>query len=202
MREIGRLILVLGLIGVGSATSLAWVRATLAERIEQQEDLYVRGPALSRLFSRPADELLANKVKISTDSAEYPVFYLQEGGELSGLAVQAAGQGGYGGDIVMMVGIDVQEDELVGVEVVSHSETPGVGAKVEKADFRSQWEDLTATEHVQLRSAGGSIDAISGATFSSQAMVNGTNQVVDLLRDHRDEILARIDERIGAGGES
>ena len=138
MREIGRLIAVLGVIGILSASALAYVRTSLAERIEQQEDRYVRGPALSRLFARPADELLANKVKIVTDADEYPVFYQTEAGEVTGLAVQAAGHGGYGGDIVMMIGVDVAANRLLGIEVVSHSETPGVGAQVEKAKFRSQ----------------------------------------------------------------
>jgi electron transport complex protein RnfG len=202
MRDIGRLILVLGLIGVGSATSLAWVRASLAERIEQQEDRYVRGPALSRLFDRPADELLANKVTITTDEAQYPVFFLADGGELSGLAVQAAGRGGYGGDIVMMIGIDVASDRLKGVEIVRHSETPGLGANVEQAAFRAQWRDLTASENVELKQAGGEIDALTGATFSSRAMVDGTNQVIDLLRDHSDEIFEQIAARAAVGGNS
>lgn len=202
MREIGRLVLVLGLIGIGSATSLAWVRSSLALRIEQQEDRYVRGPALSRLFERPAEELLANKVVIATETADYPVFYLEEGGELRGLAIQAAGHGGYGGDIVMMIGIDVTDDRLLGVEIVSHSETPGLGANVERADFRSQWRDLATAEKVELRQQGGTIDAITGATFSSRAMVDGTNQVLDLLAKHRDEIDARIAQSGTTGGES
>lgn len=201
MREIGRLVLVLGLIGVLSAAALAYVRTSLAERIERQEDYYVRGPALSRLFDRPADELLANKVKIATETAEYPVFFLTEAGEVTGLAVQAAGHGGYGGDIVLMIGLDMETDRLAGVEIVSHSETPGLGARVEQAEFRRQWEGLLASESVGLRSTGGTIDAISGATFSSRAMVDGTNQVLSLLRDHTDAIMAQIAECSAPGGE-
>lgn len=202
MRDIARYVLVLGLIGVGAATSLAWVRTSLAPRIVQQEDLYVRGPALSRLFAQPADALLANKVVFETADASFPVFFQLADGEVSGLAVQASGRGGYGGDIVIMIGIDVTADRLLGVEIISHSETPGVGAKVELASFRDQWQGLAANEVVALRSAGGGIDAISGATFSSIAMVDGTNQVVELLRDHGDEIMARIAAADHPGGTS
>lgn len=202
MSNIGRLVLVLGLIGVGSATSLAWVRASLADRIEQQEDFYVRGPALERLFECPAEEMLANKVIIDTDAASYPVFFRTEGGEVTGLAVQAAGRGGYGGDIVLMIGIDRAADRLVGVEIINHSETPGLGANVVKPEFRAQWTGLATSEHVALRSAGGGIDALSGATFSSAAMVEGTNQIIDLLVDHTDDIMTAIDAKAAEGGAS
>jgi len=201
MRDVGRLVLVLGIIGTLSAGSLAWVRTSLAERIEQQEDRFVRGPALERLFEQPADTLLSQKVKIQTEAGEYPVFYLLEDGEVSRLAIQATGRGGYGGDIVMMIGVDVATGRFLGVEIVSHSETPGVGAQIEKDDFRRQWEGLAASEPVALRSAGGQLDAITGATLSSGAMVDGTNQIVTFLLEHSEEIQAQIDA-VGSGGES
>jgi Na+-translocating ferredoxin:NAD+ oxidoreductase subunit G len=192
MREIGKLVLVLGIIGVVSASTLAYVRAALAPRIEQQSDLFVRGPALERLFKRPAAELLANKVVLDTGEAVYPIFFDRQDGEVVGLAVEAAGHGGYGGDIVMMIAVDLRTGKLTGTEIIMHSETPGVGSQVEKPSFRKQWLGLAASEPVALRSDGGRVDAISGATFSSRAMIEGTNQVVQLVRDHQTDILARI----------
>ncbi|HOX25334.1 MAG TPA: FMN-binding protein [Candidatus Krumholzibacteria bacterium] len=196
MRDIGRLVLVLSLIGVISAGTLAYVRAALDARIEHQEDLHVRGPALSRLFARPAPDLLANKLAFRAGGREYPVFYLDDGGQVDRLAVEAAGRGGYGGDVVVMIGLDLARRTLIGVEIVSHHETPGVGARIERESFRAQWTGLALDEPVALRSAGGDLDAISGATFSSRAMVDGTNQVIELLRDHADEIV-----ELAAGGE-
>ncbi len=194
MREIGRMVLVLGVIGVVSASTLAYVRASLAPRIEQQSDLYVRGPALERLFGRPAAQLLANKIVLDTDEASYPVFYEREEGEVVGLAVEAPGHGGYSGDVVMMIAIDLRTGKMTGTEIIMHSETPGIGSQVEKPSFRKQWRGLAATEAVALRADGGRVDAISGATFSSRAMIDGTNQVVQLVRDHQADIMARIAE--------
>lgn len=195
MREIGRLVLVLGLICSLSATALSYVRTTLAPRIEQQSDFYVRGPALERLFNRPAEELLANKVTVQVGEQSYPVFYSLDGDKLTGLAVEAAGHGGYSGDIVMMIGLDPEQGRMLGVEIVAHSETPGVGAQVEKDSFRKQWQGLALDSHAELRNAGGQVDAITGATFSSHAMIDGTNQVVDLIRDHMTDIRAQIEAR-------
>jgi electron transport complex protein RnfG len=206
LREIAHLVLVLGVICSLSAAALAYVRTSLAGRIEMQEDFYVRGPALERLFKQPAQGLLTQKLTVPVGDQTYPVFYLREDGEVTGLAVEAAGHGGYSGDIVIMIGLDPRNDSVLGVEIVSHSETPGVGAKVELASFRQQWSGLTLDQPVALAGDGGGIDAITGATFSSRAMVEGTNQVVDLLRDHRQEILSLIEERsadgAASGGES
>lgn len=194
MREIGRMVLVLGVIGVVSASTLAYVRASLAPRIEQQSDLYVRGPALERLFGRPAGELLANKVVLDIGEAAYPIFYTRESGEIVGLAVEAPGHGGYGGDVVMMIAVDLRTGKMTGTEIIMHSETPGIGSQVEKPSFRKQWQGLGVTETVALRADGGRVDAISGATFSSRAMIDGTNQVIQLVRDHQADIMARIAE--------
>ena len=194
MREIAKLVLVLGLICSLSAASLAYLRTSLAPRIERQSDFYVRGPALERLFERPADELLSQKIVISSGEREYPVFFLREEGEVTGLAIEAAGRGGYGGDIVIMIGLDLRTGKMLGVEIVSHSETPGLGAQVEKPSFRKQWRGLGLDTSPSLRSAGGQMDAISGATFSSTAMIEGTKQVVELIRDHKTDILAQIAE--------
>ena len=154
----------------------------------------MRGPALERLFGRPAEELLSQKIIISSGEREYPVFFLREEGEVTGLAIESAGRGGYGGDIVIMIGLDLRKDRMLGVEIVSHSETPGLGAQVEKPSFRKQWTGLGLDTSPALRAAGGQMDAISGATFSSAAMIEGTKQVVELIRDHKTDILAQIAE--------
>jgi H+/Na+-translocating ferredoxin:NAD+ oxidoreductase subunit G len=192
MGEIIRLVVVLGAICSFSAGTLAYVRTSLAPRIEMQEDFYVRGPALERLFQQPALEMLSEKLTYTVSDTNYPVFYRRAGGEVTGMAIEAVGRGGYGGDIVFMIGLDPTQDKVIGVEIVSHSETPGVGAKVELESFREQWKGLILNEPVGLISEGGQLDAITGATYSSNAMVDGTNRVAGLLQSHKEEILSLI----------
>lgn len=196
MREIIRLVLVLSLICGFSAAALTMARQSLATRIETQSDFYVRGPALQRLFDRPAEQLLRNKINFTAEGHTYPVFFLSEEGQVKGLAVEAAGTGGYGGDILLMVGIDFETDKIIGMEIIQHSETPGVGSKVEKAGFRKQWQGLPIGAPVRF-GQGGDIDAISGATYSSKAVVTGTNVIVDLIARHRDDILKMIKAKQG-----
>jgi electron transport complex protein RnfG len=193
MREIIRLVLVLVLICGISAAALTMARQTLGPRIEKQNDLFVRGPALERLFGKPAAELLDNKVSLPIGDHLYPVFYLIDEGEIAGLAIEAPGAGGYGGDIVVMIAINLPENKMLGLEIIQHNETPGVGSRVEKASFRGQWKGLAINEPVEMTTRGGQIDAISGATYSSKAVVNGTNQIIDLMSRHKDEIIASIE---------
>jgi electron transport complex protein RnfG len=196
MREITKLVLVLVLICGISSAALTAARRVLEPRIEKQNDLFIRGPALNRLFAKPAAELLDNKAIFPIDNHPYPIFYLEDGGEITGLAVEAAGSGGYGGDIVVMIGMDMKRDRMLGLEIVRHSETPGVGSQVEKPSFRDQWKNLPINQSVALRTDGGQIDAISGATYSSKAVVNGTNEIANLMSRHRDDIIDSIKAKI------
>jgi len=197
MRDIVKLVVVLSLICGISAGSLTLVRESLAERIEKQNDLNIRGPALERLFKQPADELLDHKVTLQIEDYTYPVFYIQSDDKVTGLAIEAPGTGGYGGDIVVMIGLDMTSNRMVGIEIIQHNETPGVGSQVEKAAFRKQWINLAIYEPVTLTSQGGKIDAISGATYSTKAVVAGTNKIIDLIKSHKDEIMASIEARQG-----
>ena len=81
---------------------------------------------------------------------------------------------GYGGEINMIVGIGT-DGTVCGVRVISHSETPGLGSRATLSDYLDNFigvgERLTVKEDV---------DAISGATISSKAVVDGINLALSL----------------------
>ena len=84
---------------------------------------------------------------------------------------------GFSGPITMMVGID-KEGNVLGIDIVSQSETAGLGA-VADADtsageaFRGQFVGTSGT--VSVSKDGGEIDAITGATITSRAICDGVN---------------------------
>jgi len=86
-----------------------------------------------------------------------------------------ANANGYGGSIEILVALEntlLTEDDIVihGISVISHSETPGLGERIVETVFSSQFNGIT-TDEVALKDNGGKIDAISGATISSSAVV-------------------------------
>lgn len=97
-------------------------------------------------------------------------------GSDTGYAVQVA-PSGFDGEIVMMVGID-KEGQVLGVSIISHTETAGLGA-VAAADnakgeaFRDQFIGMSGP--LAVTKDGGQVDAITGATITSRAVTDGIN---------------------------
>ena len=86
-----------------------------------------------------------------------------------GFAFLAVGKG-YGGLIDILVGLE-NETTIKGVTIVSHLESPGLGARITESSFREQFIGVNIAD-VALRQKGGEIDAITGATISSRAVVD------------------------------
>ena len=78
---------------------------------------------------------------------------------------------GYGGLIEMVVGID-DEGKLIDIKILSHTETPGLGAKAADPAFSDQFEQ----KNVDMENE---IQAISGATITSSAVANGVNTALE-----------------------
>jgi len=64
---------------------------------------------------------------------------------------------------------------------MGHGETPGMGAKIVEPAFRDQFTNVAIAD-LQLSSKGGKIDAISGATISSKAVISGLNGQIEELK--------------------
>ncbi len=86
-----------------------------------------------------------------------------------GYAFLATGKG-YGGYIDILVGL-VNETTVKGISIIAHTETPGLGNKITKPDFRDRFIGQNITD-VALTADDGKIDAITGATISSKAVIN------------------------------
>lgn len=83
---------------------------------------------------------------------------------------------GYGGEIEVMVGIN-SDGNVAGVSVLSHNETPGLGANATKDTFLSQYKGVS--EDQRVTKDGGEIDALTGATITSRAVTNAVNSALE-----------------------
>lgn len=99
-------------------------------------------------------------------------------GALKGICVIVESLG-YGGPIQMAVGIDAS-CKVTGVDLISLSETPGLGANATKDSFKSQYAGKTAKiSVVKSGAAENEINAMSGATITSKAVTEGVNQALE-----------------------
>ena len=164
-----RLAVTLLLITAITAGALAWINSITEERIAA-EKAKKTAQALSAVL--PDADTAAELEEFPNDSGIITTVYASD----SGYAVQVA-PAGFGGTISMMVGVD-KEGNILGVSVVSHTETAGLGAvagdKTSKGEaFRSQYEGLSG--ELAVTKDGGTINAISGATITSRAVTEGVN---------------------------
>ena len=103
---------------------------------------------------------------------------LDEGGATIGYVVVNTAKG-YGGDISVMTGVD-SDGKVTGVNILSHAETAGLGAKAAEQSFRDKFVGLVNGITVSKDKAGeNSIDAITGATITSRAVVNAVNAAIE-----------------------
>ena len=83
----------------------------------------------------------------------------------------------------MMVGVD-NEGKVLGISIVSHTETAGLGAVAAATTsageaFRGQFVDQSGS--VAVTKDGGTLDAITGATITSRAVCVGVNAALDCV---------------------
>ncbi len=110
---------------------------------------------------------------------------LDKSGEVIGCAIPVTSKG-YGGDVSVMVGISSADGgKVTGVEILSHNETPGLGANAANESFRAEYkQDITETGFSVVKNgtggSDGKIDAITGATITSNAVTNAVNEAMSI----------------------
>ena len=103
-----------------------------------------------------------------------------DGDRKLGYVIAATSKIGYGGDIQVAVGID-ESGTITGFSVVKHSETAGLGSKSTEPEFAGQFAGKAAAPIEYTKdgaSADNQIDAISGATITTNAVTEATNAAI------------------------
>lgn len=147
------------------------------------------------------DALTAEKVMIAIGEPGqqkfYSVFKATLDGDVKGWVAKAEAQG-YADVVEVLIGISPQAKNITGLFVLSQKETPGLGAKIIEADWRSQFIGKATTAKLAVVKDGADepheIDAITGATISSdcvKAIVNKT--LADLKVELAERSLKQIE---------
>ena len=98
-------------------------------------------------------------------------------GETLGYAFTITDSEGYGGDIQFAMGVQ-NDGTLNGISILSISETAGLGMKATTDDFKNQFKDKNVEKFTYTKTGASTddeIDAISGATITTNTMTNGVN---------------------------
>ena len=194
MREMIKMVVVLTILSFFSGGVLAYLRNSTQERIDNQVLEFVKGPAVRTIFEGAGNNPIADRFTIKDGDVERTFFVGSFDDEPQGIAFETSGKG-YGGDVGLMVGINVKEGKLIGVGVTTHGETPGMGARA-KSDpsFVAQFKDQALGEPFKVTADGGSINALSGATITSRAVSAAATDAENIYQ----KLKPQIDEKLKA----
>jgi electron transport complex protein RnfG len=177
------------LLAVVFGALLAGVQTALGPTIaaNKRHETLSRVPALlAPVVGAAADAKLAIDTRMLSTTrrgrgAVYRVHRALRDGRLAGWVVQTAGQG-YADRIEVLVGLSPEADVITGLFVLDQKETPGLGAKITAAPWRAQFVGKSAAVPLEVVKSGGAgdagIDAITGATISSRAVVDIVNRAL------------------------
>ena len=102
------------------------------------------------------------------------------GSELKGYVITTTTHDGYGGDIQVSVGV-AADGTVKGIEMLSIGETAGLGMNATTPEFKAQYAEKLVDAFVVTKTgaaADNEIDAISGATITSNAVTNAVNTAI------------------------
>lgn len=194
MNGLPRLVLALTLITVGAGLLLSLVesltRAPIAEqrRLETLRALQTVLPAFDNSPDADTVELAFGTDKKGRE-LKRTFFRGRQGAEISGVAFSVVAPDGYSGNINMMVGVDTG-GTVVGLEILTHAETPGLGDKITRDEFKGQFKGKALEgSDWRVKKDGGDFDQITGATISPRAVVKAVHQGLQFYREHQQDVL-------------
>jgi electron transport complex protein RnfG len=132
--------------------------------------------------------LIGNKKNID-------IYRAKKNNQVIAVIIETIAPDGYSGEIKTLVGID-QEDKILGVRVITHKETPGLGdyIEIEKSQWIKNFDlkslDKMTEKEWAVKKDGGSFDYVSGATITSRAVIRSTYKSLLYVKENKKRLFA------------
>ena len=138
----------------------------------------------------------ADTIQLQIDGKPLLVYRASKAKHVTGVAFETSRKG-YSGEIRLLLGVD-ENGKLLGVRVLSHTETPGLGDKIEvtRTDWITRFTGLSLGNPPEAQWAvkkdGGPFDQFAGATITPRAVVNGIRDGLRLFAANRKTLLEEV----------
>lgn len=146
------------------------------------------------------NDLLEDSVVLPGPDGAVTVYRARREGKVEAVVFQVEGRG-YAGRIVCVMGVD-KDGHVLGVRVIKHAETPGLGDKIEpaKSDWIHSFEGMflgdPPPEKFAVKKDGGVFDQFAGATITPRAVVKAVKGGLEFFAQEKARLLDQ------AGGKS
>ncbi len=172
MRDVLRLSITLAVVAIISAALLTGMH-NITEPVIQERQQREYLEALESFFPE-IDEFETEEI----GDHRYDLVYDQDGEKLGVMAT--AKTQGYEGTITYNLAVD-NNAEIIGIRIISHSETPGIGDVITTDNFQDQFIGKSFEDPIE---AGEDVDTVSGATLSTGAMIGSIRRTVTAIGEN------------------
>ncbi|WNB77268.1 electron transport complex subunit RsxG [Methylomonas koyamae] len=140
------------------------------------------------------DSVMMDAKDNNLGSEQIEVYLAKKAGIVNAVCFKFIAPDGYAGPISLVMGVD-RDGEILGVRVIAHVETPGLGDKIEVT--KSKWVlgfngkslDNLSVEQWAVKKDGGVFDQFSGATITPRKVVQAIKRGLDFYKTHQAELL-------------
>ncbi len=180
------------LLGVTNCSTESTIQQRLDEDLKKSLEEVV--PAALYDNDMLKDTLTIPSADYNIGANETTVYIARKAGQVSAVCFKFTAPDGYSGAINMIMGID-RNANILGVRVLSHKETPGLGDKIEVA--KSDWilnfvgrslENLSKQQWA-VKKDGGEFDQFAGATITPRKSVQAIYRGLQLFKAHQDQLI-------------
>ena len=191
MGEMIKMVVVLTFLSVISGGALAYVQKNTTNLIEDNKLQFVKGPAIKSILAGASNNPISDRFTIEQGEKKDLFFVGKFDGNPKAVAFESFGKG-FGGNVYIVLGVDLETDKLLGVGVTTHSETPGVGARAATdPTFVSQFKGQALQGTFKVKADGGQVDAIGGATITSRAVSSALTDASKLYHEIKPQIIEK-----------
>jgi len=151
------------------------------------------GKIVSKVFDAAGDHV-GWVIEVPDDGKiAYKVF--DAGGDHVGWVIKGAGSG-FADRIELLIGLTADAERILGMYVLDQKETPALGDGISEPDFQGRFRDKTTSARLEVvrtvtdASPGNNIQAVTGATVSSESVCKIVNKAVDEFKPWLDDYAA------------
>jgi len=182
LRDLIKMVVVLLVICTTSGVVLSYVNEATEEPREYSYIKFVQEPSMKAVLGDYDNDPVKERIKLVVgedeegNPVEVVVFPAKKGGNTEAIAYSAAAKG-YHDLIEVMIGVG-PEGTLTGISIMTHTETPGLGARIVEPEFTDQFAGLDL-DTTKLAAEGGKVDTLSGATFSTVGVIAAVSAALE-----------------------
>jgi electron transport complex protein RnfG len=195
----GKHAMVLGCFSLGATLLLALAYGLTKEPIQKSELEDLRH-SLEQVIpaSIHDNNPAADTLQLPIDGKPLLVYRARQGKHVTGVAFETSRRG-YSGQIRVLLGVD-ENGKLLGVRVLQHTETPGLGDKIEvtRSDWITRFTGKSLGDPPEAKWAvkkdGGPFDQFAGATITPRAVVNSIRDGLRLFAANRKALTEEVSQ--------